>query len=143
MWRRLVVPVVIATIVAASVVAFEWAHRPKSVAAAKHAWRQAGIENYTLDIVVDGCMGCGGPEPPRYSVVVTNGEKTSEADPPGQKPGYGPTVEDLFRMIEANGPNEFMTVTYNDVGVPTEIRVVNPPNVADGQYHETITFTET
>jgi hypothetical protein len=56
MWRRLIVPVVIATIVVTSGVAFEWAHRPKSLAAAEQAWRQAGIENYTLDIAVDGCI---------------------------------------------------------------------------------------
>jgi hypothetical protein len=77
-----------------------------------------GIENYTLDIAVDDCMACG--EPLRYSVVVTNGEKTSETDPPGQKTEYAPTVEDLFRMIEASGPIG-STVTYNDAGVPTEM----------------------
>jgi hypothetical protein len=53
---------------------------PKDVATAERVWRQAGIENYTLDIAVDECMACGGPDPLRYSVVVTNGEKTSETE---------------------------------------------------------------
>ena len=136
MWRWLVAVVATVSIVVTSVVAYDWAHRPKSLAAAEQAWHQAGIENYTLDIAVDESMG----GPARYSVVVTNGQKTSETDPPNMKPGFGPSVEELFRMIEASGP--YVTATYNDVGVPTEIRVVNPPHVADGQYHETITFTE-
>jgi hypothetical protein len=114
---------------------------PKDVATAERVWRQAGIENYTLDVAVDGCMACGDPEPLRYSVVVRNGEKTSETDPPGEKPGYAPTVENLFRMIEASGPNG-STVTYNDAGVPTEMRF-DVPDVADDQAHYTITFTET
>jgi hypothetical protein len=137
MRRWLIVLVVTVTIVATSAVAYEWARRPKSLAAAEQAWRQAGIENYTLEIAVDESMG----GPARYSVVVTNGQKTSETDPPNMKPGFGPTVEDLFRMIQTSEP--YVTATYNDVGVPTEIRVVNPPHVADGQYHETITFNET
>ncbi len=114
---------------------------PKDVATAERVWRRAGIGNYTLDIAVDGCMACGGPEPLRYSVVVTNGEKTSETDPPGEMPGYAPTIENLFRMIEASGPNG-STVTYNDAGVPTEMRF-DVPDVADDQAHYTITFTET
>lgn len=61
---------------------------PKDVATAERVWRQVGIDNYTLDIAIDECMACGGPGPLRYSAVVTNGEKTSETDPPGQKPGY-------------------------------------------------------
>ena len=77
----------------------------------------------------------------RYSVVVTNGEKTSETDPPGQKTEYAPTVEDLFRMIEASGPIG-STVTYNDAGVPTEMSF-DLPDVADDQAHYTVTFTET
>lgn len=139
MWRWLIVLVVTATILTTGVAAYEWQQRPKSLATAERAWGQAGIENYTLDITVDGCMACG--EPFRYSVVVTNGEKTSETDPPGQKPGYAPTVDDLFRQIEANDP--YVTVTYNDVGVPIEMRFVNPPGVADGQAHYTVTFNET
>lgn len=114
---------------------------PKDVATAEKVWRQAGIEDYTLDVAVDGCMACGGPEPLRYSVVVTNGEKTSETNPPGQKPGYAPTVEDLFRMIEVSGLNG-STVKYNDAGVPTEMSF-DAPDVADDQAHYTITFTET
>jgi hypothetical protein len=113
---------------------------PKDVATAERVWRQAGIENYTLDIAVDECMACGGPEPLRYSVIVTNGEETSETDPPGEKPGYAPTVENLFWQIEANEP--YITVTYNDVGVPIEVRFVNPPHVADGQFHYMVMFTE-
>jgi hypothetical protein len=114
---------------------------PKDVATAERVWRQAGIENYTLDVAVDGCMACGGPEPLRYSVVVTNGEKTSETDPWGQKPGYAPTVEDLFRMIEVAGPNGSM-VKYNATGVPTEMSF-DLPDVADDQAHYAIRFTET
>jgi hypothetical protein len=140
MRQWLIVLVVTATIVATGV-AYEWAHRPKSLAAAELAWHQAGIENYRLDIAVDECMACGGPEPLRYSVVVTNGEKTSETDPPGQKPGFAPTVENLFRMIEVSGPNG-STVTYNDVGVPTEMRF-DAPDIADDQAQYTVTFTET
>jgi hypothetical protein len=140
MWRWLIVLVLTVTIVATSVVAYEWARRPKSLAAAEQAWGQAGIENYRLDIAVDECMMCGGPGPLRSSVVVTNGQKTSETDPPNEKPGFGPTIEDLFRMIEANGQSA--TVMYNDVGVPKEIRLSNP-DVADSAMHETITFTET
>jgi hypothetical protein len=113
---------------------------PKDVGTAERVWRQARIESYTLDVAVDGCF-CSGPEPLRYSVVVTNGKKTSETDPPGEKPGYAPTVENLFLQIEANEP--YITVTYNDVGVPIEMRHVNPPHVADGQFHYTVTFTET
>jgi Family of unknown function (DUF6174) len=139
MWRWLIVLVVAATILATSVAAYEWQQRPKSLATAKQAWGRAGIENYTLDIAVDGCMACG--EPLRYSAVVTNGEKTSETDPPGQKPGYAPTVEDLFRMIEASGPSG-STVTYNDAGVPTEMHF-DDPDVADDQAHYTVTITET
>jgi hypothetical protein len=86
-------------------------------------------------------MACGGSEPLRYSVVVTNGEKTSETDPPGEKPGYAPTVENLLRQIEADEP--YITVTFNDAGVPIDMRFVNPPHVADGQAHYTVTFTET
>jgi hypothetical protein len=114
---------------------------PKDVATAERVWRQVGIDNYTLDIAIDECMACGGPGPLRYSAVVTNGEKTSETDPPGQKPGYAPTVEDLFRMIEASGSNG-STVTYNDAGVPTEMRF-DVPDVADDQAHYTVTFTQT
>jgi hypothetical protein len=86
-------------------------------------------------------MACGGSEPLRYSVVVTNGEKTSETDPPGEKPGYAPTVENLLRQIEADEP--YITGTFNDAGVPIDMRFVNPPHVADGQAHYTVTFTET
>jgi hypothetical protein len=86
-------------------------------------------------------MACGGPEPLRYSAVVTNGEKTSETDPPSEKPGYAPTVEDLFRMIEASGPNG-STATYNDAGEPTEMHF-DAPDAADDQAQYTITFTET
>ena len=114
---------------------------PKDVATAEKVWRQLGIENYTLDIAVDDCMACGGPEPLRYSAVVTNGEKTSETDPPGQKPGYAPTVEDLFRTLEVVGPDG-ATATYNDVGVPIEMHI-DAPEVADDQAHYTVTFTET
>jgi len=124
MWRWLVALVVTVSIVATGVVGYEWAHRPKSLAAAEQAWHQAGIETYRLDIAVDESMG----GPARYSVVVTNGQKTSETNPPNMKPGFGPIVEDLFRMIEANEP--YVTATYNDVGVPTEIRVENPPHRA-------------
>jgi hypothetical protein len=60
---------------------------------------------------------------------------------PGQKPGYAPTVEDLFRMIEVSGPNG-STVIYNDAGVPTEMRFDNP-DVADDQANYTVTITET
>jgi hypothetical protein len=141
MWRWLVALVATVSIVAASVVAYNWAHRPKSLAAAEQAWHQAGIENYTLDIAVDECMACDGPEPLRYSVIVTNGEKTSETDPPGWKSGYAPTVKDLFRMIEVSGPNG-STVTYNGVGVPTEMNI-DTPDVADDQAQYTITYTET
>jgi hypothetical protein len=114
---------------------------PNDVATAERVWRQAGIENYTLDVAVDGCMACGGPEPLRYSVVVTNGHKTSETEPPNMKPGYAPTVEDLFRMIEASGSNG-STVAYNDAGVPTEMHF-DAPDLADDQAQYTITFTET
>jgi hypothetical protein len=114
---------------------------PRDLASAEQVWRQEGIENYTLDIAVDGCMVCGGPEPLRYSVVVANGEKTSETDPPGQKPGYAPTVEGLFRLIEGYGPDGTVA-TYNDVGVPIEMRL-DMPDVEDDQAHYTVTFTET
>jgi Family of unknown function (DUF6174) len=139
MWRWLIALVVTVTMVATSVFAYEWAHRPKSLAAAEQAWRQAGIENYTLDVAVDDCMACG--EPLKYTVVVTNGEKTSETDPPGWKPGYAPAVEDLFRTLEVVGP-EGSTATYNGVGVPIEIRV-DAADVADDEARYTVTFTET
>jgi hypothetical protein len=141
MWRWLVALVATVSILATGVVAYEWAHRPKSLAAAEQAWHRAGIKNYTLDIAVDDCMACGGPEPLRYSVVVANGEKTSETDPPGWKPGYAPTVEDLFRTLEVVGP-EGSRATYNGVGVPIEIQV-DAPDVADDQSHYSITYTET
>jgi hypothetical protein len=114
---------------------------PKDVATAERVWRQLGIENYTLDIAVDECMACGGPEPLSYSVVVTNGKKTTETDPPGERPGYAPTVEDLFRMIEVVGPDG-STATYNDVGVPIEMNI-DAPDVADDQAQYRVTFTET
>jgi hypothetical protein len=139
MRQWLIVLVVTATIVATGV-AYEWGQRPKSLAAAEQAWREAGIESYTLDIAVDGCMACGGPEPLSYSVVVTNGEKTSETDPPAWKSGYAPTVEDLFRMLEVVGPDG-STATYNDVGVPIEMNI-DAPDVADDQAQYTIKFTE-
>jgi hypothetical protein len=140
-WRWLIALVVTVSILATSVVAYNWAHRPKSLAAAEQAWHQAGIENYTLDITVDDCMACGGPEPLSYSVVVANSEKTSETDPPSEKRGYAPTVEDLFRMLEVVGPDG-STATYNDVGVPIEMHI-DAPDVADDQAQYTITFTET
>jgi hypothetical protein len=50
MWRWVIALLVTVSILATGVVAYEWATRPKSLAAAEQAWHQAGIENYTLNI---------------------------------------------------------------------------------------------
>jgi hypothetical protein len=113
---------------------------PRDLASAEQTWRQTGIENYTLDIAVDGCLMCGGPEEPlRFSVVVANGETTSETHPPGWQHGYT-NVEEQFREIESDGPDA--TVTYNDVGVPIEMSL-DRPEAEDDQAHYLVTFAET
>jgi hypothetical protein len=81
------------------------------VATAESVWRQAKIQNYALDIAVDEFMTCGGPEPLRYSVVVTERREDKRDGSAGRKAGYAPTVEDLFRMIEVTEPNG-SSVTY-------------------------------
>jgi len=139
MKRWLVASITLLSISAVASTALILTRPPRNLASAEQAWQHAGIENYTLDITVDGCMTCTDP-PLRYWVVVTNGVKTSEHDPFSEKPGQAPTVEDLFREIEGYGPDA--EVTYNNIGVPTEMEL-DRPDVADDEVQYTVTFTET
>lgn len=112
---------------------------PSDVASAEATWREAAIQNYTLDVTITGCMMCG--EPLRYKLTVTSGKVTDQTVPSLMKDETAPTVDDLFHLIESYGPDD-SKVKYNDVGVPVDIDV-DAPEVSDDQAHYEVTFTRT
>jgi hypothetical protein len=93
---------------------------PAGLAKAEELWRDAGIEDYTLGLRVTDCMLCGNPH--RFSVTVTGGAVTERRATPSDLKDRAPTVEDLFSIIEKEGPDG-TKVVYNRVGVPIRVHV--------------------
>jgi hypothetical protein len=109
------------------------------VATDEEVWQGAGIQDYTLEVTITGCMICG--EPLKYSVTVVDGKVTGQKLPPGSK-GEPLTVERLFKTIrwyERLGADVNGMVTYNEVGVPIEMKM-DAPRVTDTQAHYRVTF---
>ena len=112
---------------------------PAGLAKAEKRWQAAGIENYTLGLRVTDCMLCGDPH--RFLVTVTDGEVSKRWATPSNLKSRAPTVEDLFSIIDQDGPNG-TKVVYNRFGVPIRVHVDMPGSI-DEEANYWITFHQT
>ena len=112
---------------------------PAGLAKAEMRWQDAGIDDYTLGVRVTDCMLCGKPH--RFLVTVTDGKVTERWATPSNLKSRAPTVEDLFSIIERDGPGG-TKVVYNRVGVPIKVHV-DVPQMIDEEANYWITFHQT
>ena len=103
------------------------------------AWERANIDDYTLMISIS-CF-C---DSPNYRVTVRDGQVADIEFTKGERArwedtGIPKTVDDLYAVIDGAGDADSLEVTYDDVGVPTNI-AIDPTAFSDDEVTYNVVF---